>query len=128
LTDKQSRFVDEYLVDLNATGAAIRAGYSARTARSIGQENLTKPDIAARISERQQELGVQAEVTSERVVSALAEIAFGDARCSDRLRALELLGKRIGLFEPKPAPEVPHRFTLDLGSRPPPWAKGTDGR
>jgi phage terminase small subunit len=45
LTDKQKRFCEEYLIDLNATQAAIRAGYSAKTAKSIGQENLTKPDI-----------------------------------------------------------------------------------
>ena len=46
-TAKQQRFIDEYPKDLNATEAAKRAGYSAKTARSIGQENLTKPDIAA---------------------------------------------------------------------------------
>jgi phage terminase small subunit len=47
MTPKQERFVEEYLVDLNATQAAIRAGYSARTAREIGRENLDKPDIQA---------------------------------------------------------------------------------
>lgn len=46
LTDKQQRFVDEYLIDLNATQAAIRAGYSEKTAKEIGSENLTKPNIA----------------------------------------------------------------------------------
>ena len=46
MTPKQTRFVEEYLVDLNATQAAIRAGYSAKTAYSIGQENLSKPEIA----------------------------------------------------------------------------------
>ena len=45
LTTKQKRFCDEYLIDLNATQAAIRAGYSEKTAKSIGQENLTKPDL-----------------------------------------------------------------------------------
>jgi phage terminase small subunit len=47
MTPKQERFIQEYLVDLNATQAAIRAGYSARTAREIGRENLDKPDIQA---------------------------------------------------------------------------------
>jgi hypothetical protein len=61
-------------------------------------------------------------------VSELAEIAFGDARCSDRLRALELLGKRFGLFEPKAALQTPPTFTLDISSPPPLWGKGTDGR
>jgi phage terminase small subunit len=50
LTRKQARFVEEYLADLNAAQAAIRAGYSAKTARVIGHENLTKPDIAAAIA------------------------------------------------------------------------------
>ncbi len=49
LTPKQQLFVDEYLIDLNATKAAIRAGYSEKTAYSIGQENLNKPDIAEAI-------------------------------------------------------------------------------
>lgn len=61
LTDKQQRFVAEYLIDLNATQAAIRAGYSARTARSVGQENLTKPDI-------QNAIGVAKAARSERVL------------------------------------------------------------
>lgn len=50
MTKKQKRFVEEYLIDLNATQAAIRAGYSPDTAKSIGSENLTKPDIQARIA------------------------------------------------------------------------------
>lgn len=50
LTDKQELFAREYLKDLNATQAAIRAGYSAKTARSVGSENLTKPDISDRIA------------------------------------------------------------------------------
>ncbi|MGG6834831.1 UNVERIFIED_CONTAM: terminase small subunit, partial [Streptococcus canis] len=47
LTLKQKRFADEYIISANATAAAIKAGYSKKTARSIGQENLTKPDIKA---------------------------------------------------------------------------------
>jgi terminase small subunit-like protein len=47
LSPKQRRFVAEYLIDLNAAEAAIRAGYSHKTARSVGSENLTKPDIQA---------------------------------------------------------------------------------
>ncbi len=50
LTQKQQRFVDEYLVDLNATQAAVRAGYSEQTARRIGPENLSKPDIAEAVA------------------------------------------------------------------------------
>ncbi len=54
MTPKQQRFVDEYLIDLNATQAAIRAGYSKKTARAVGSENLTKPDIRAAVAEAQQ--------------------------------------------------------------------------
>lgn len=55
LTAKQQRFCDEYLIDLNATQAAIRAGYSAKTAKQIGQENLTKPDLQEYISKRMEQ-------------------------------------------------------------------------
>ena len=55
LTAKQQRFCDEYLIDLNATQAAIRAGYSAKTARQIGTENLSKPSIREYIDERMKE-------------------------------------------------------------------------
>ena len=55
LTAKQQRFCDEYLIDLNATQAAIRAGYSKKTAYSIGQENLKKPEISAYIEKRMAE-------------------------------------------------------------------------
>ena len=56
LTDKQKRFADEYLIDSNATQAAIRAGYSKKTARAIGNENLTKPDIQNYMKERLEEI------------------------------------------------------------------------
>ena len=52
LTAKQRRFCDEYLIDMNAAQAAIRAGYSKKTAKQIGQENLTKPDLQEYIAER----------------------------------------------------------------------------
>lgn len=56
LTDKQKRFCEEYLIDCNATQAAIRAGYSERTAKSIGAENLTKPDLQNYIAELMNEV------------------------------------------------------------------------
>lgn len=55
LTAKQQRFCDEYLIDMNATQAAVRAGYSKKTARVIGQENLTKPAIREYIEKRMAE-------------------------------------------------------------------------
>lgn len=80
LTPKQQRFVDEYLVDLNASAAARRAGYSARTADAIGRENLGKPTIAAAIDARREALRQKVEITQERVIAELAKIAFGDQR------------------------------------------------
>lgn len=78
LTTKQERFCEEYLVDLNATQAAIRAGYSKKTARAIAQENLTKPDIQAYIAELQQKVSERTNVTVDKVVKELARIGFAD--------------------------------------------------
>ena len=58
MTPKQRRFIDEYMIDFNATQAAIRAGYSENTARAIGCENLTKPDIADEVKRRIEELAL----------------------------------------------------------------------
>lgn len=80
LTDKQSRFIDEYLVDLNATQAAIRAGYSKAAAASIGSENLSKPEIQAELSKRQLDRQERTQVTQDRVVEELARLAFSDLR------------------------------------------------
>ena len=80
LTDKQKRFVAEYLVDLNATQAAIRAGYSQNTARAIGCENLTKPDIQEAIQEERAKLSERTAITQERVLQEYARIAFFDPR------------------------------------------------
>lgn len=78
LTPKQRRFVDEYLIDLNATQAAIRAGYSEKTARQIASEYLTKPHIQAEIQKRQNRLQNKLEITQERVLQELAAIAFAN--------------------------------------------------
>jgi phage terminase small subunit len=75
LTERQKLFVTEYLVDLNATRAAIRAGYSAQTARQTGSENLSKPYIAAEIERALAERGG---ITRTRLVEELAKIAFSD--------------------------------------------------
>lgn len=80
LTEKQQRFVDEYLVDLNATQAAIRAGYSADTAGSIGHENLQKPEIVLAIAEARRAQQERTQITADRVVMELGLIAFADAR------------------------------------------------
>ncbi len=80
LTPKQAAFVQEYLVDLNATQAAIRAGYSKRTARAIGAENLTKPDIAVAIATAKIERSKRTEITADRVLEELARVGFADVR------------------------------------------------
>jgi phage terminase small subunit len=76
LTDKQERFCDEYLIDLNATQAAIRAGYSEKTAHSIGNENLIKPEIQERIREKQKEIQERNKITADMVVQELANVGF----------------------------------------------------
>ena len=78
LTAKQHRFIQEYLLDLNATQAAIRAGYSAKTARQVGAENLTKPVIAAAIFEAKADRSERTKVDSDWVLSRLADEADAD--------------------------------------------------
>lgn len=80
LTDKQARFVEEYLVDLNATQAAIRAGYSERSARQMAAENMAKPVIAQAIAEAQQARSERTEITQDMVLRELAKIGFSDIR------------------------------------------------
>lgn len=80
LTAKQRAFVREYLIDLNATQAAIRAGYSADTAKQIGSENLSKPDVAAAIQAAMDSRAERTDITADRVLKELAKIGFADIR------------------------------------------------
>ena len=80
LTTKQRLFVAEYLTDFNATQAAIRAGYSRKTARFIGAENLTKPNVAGAIEEALEERLKALGVTSYRVLEELSKLGFSDIR------------------------------------------------
>src|SRR3954451_23220657 len=80
LNDRQACFVAEYLVDLNATQAAIRAGYSARTANVQAARLLANVSVAAAIAEAQAARSRRTEVTADRVVLELARVAFGDPR------------------------------------------------
>ena len=73
LTAKQERFVSEYLIDLNATQAAIRAGYSEKTAQVIGSENLSKPMIAAAVAAAQAERSERTEVTQDYVLTSIRD-------------------------------------------------------
>lgn len=109
LTPKQKRFVAEYLVDLNATAAARRAGYSAKTADRIGPELLGKTCVSQAIQEAMQERQQRTEVTQDYVIKKLKEITdkdASDAQDSDlkyvnKIKALELLGKHLGTWEPR---------------------------
>jgi phage terminase small subunit len=142
MTKKQKRFAEEYLIDLNATQAAIRAGYSPETAKSIGSENLTKPDIRAYIDKEIAKQSKRTGINADRVLRELAKVAFAnaadvvdrktgmvredapaedtaaiqsirikrfnseegeiiesDVKLSDKLKALELIGKHLGMFQ-----------------------------
>lgn len=144
LTAKQQLFVDEYLIDLNATQAAIRAGYSAKNADKIGHELLGKTRVSEAISERMAQRSKRTGVNQDRVVLELAKIAFVNAadvinsedatvkidaasddtaaiqsvkvkviptkegegiereiKLNDKLKALELLGKHLGMWNEK---------------------------
>ena len=138
LTAKQRRFCDEYLIDLNATQAAIRAGYSEKNARNIASENLAKPNIKAYIDERMAEKESQLIATQDEVLKYLTSVLRGESQsteivvegtgdgCSeartlkkepsekDRLRAAELLGKRYGLYTDKVETDVDMTLTVNI--------------
>lgn len=139
LTEKQKRFVQEYLVDLNATAAAKRAGYSEKSASRIAVELLNKTQVSAEIQKQQAKRQKRTEITQEKVLQELAAIAFANGydfaqvikpgvvrvipteeipqdkrkavasiketangteiKTYDKVRALELLGKHLGIFD-----------------------------
>jgi phage terminase small subunit len=80
LTPKQERFIAEYICDLNATQAALRAGYSRHTAAFIGAENLKKPQIAAALRVAMKDREARTLVTADRTVTEAARLAFTDVR------------------------------------------------
>lgn len=93
LTTKQRLFVEAYLANPNATEAAIKAGYSKKTARSVGAENLTKPYIAELLKVRVE----NAVMTANEWMQEVAELARSAEREADRLTAYSLLGKPLNL-------------------------------
>lgn len=121
MTAKQKRFCDEYLIDLNATQAAIRAGYSKKTAKEMGNENLTKPHIKNYIDERMKEKEDSLIAKQDEVLKYLTSVMRGESKSSvlamagdgvqeviekppdekERTKAAELLGKRYRLFTDK---------------------------
>lgn len=102
LTPKQQAFVDEYLLDFNATQAAIRAGYSKHTAAEIAHENLRKPQIQAALAEAFKKRREKLQLEADDVLRLLIREAAGhgpDTSSTARIRAAELLGKHLGIFQ-----------------------------
>ena len=116
LTAKQGRFCIEYLVDFNATQAAIRAGYcpSPRVAAAQGHENLRKPEIRNCIRALVAERNTRTLVAADRVMGELAKIAFGNLSVTtrDRLRALDMLAKHTQAFR-RQSYDVPEFLTAN---------------
>jgi len=105
LTDKQKRFCEEYVIDWNATRAAIVAGYSEHSAKEIGCENLTKPYIAEYIEHIQKDLKKLAGISVLSNLEELKNILLkeGDEykeRAGDRIKALEVINKMLRLNAP----------------------------
>lgn len=121
LTPRQKKFCDEYLISGNATDAAVKAGYSPKTAYSIGNENLNKPELKAYIDEQLDQLHSEKIADAEEVLKYLTSVMRGEHTeevpllCGDgmqtltpkevgakeRIKAAELIGKRFGLFTDK---------------------------
>ena len=95
---KQLQFVREYLVDMNGTQAAIRAGYSKVGARVQANRLLTNVDVRAAIAKMADKRAKKTEVTQEQVVVELRKIAFSRKTTAHKVRALELLGKHLCMF------------------------------
>ncbi len=104
LTPRQERFVEEYLVDSNATQAAIRAGYSKKTAYSQGHRLLKNVEVAEAIMEGRASVAEEASVSAAWVVQEAKrdhEQAVLDGRLRDSCRALDIIGRAIGAFDHK---------------------------
>ena len=141
LTAKQQRFCDEYLIDLNATQAAIRAGYSKKTANRIGTENLSKLVIREYIENQMAEKEAALIANQDEVLKYLTSVLRGQSKSTeivieglgdgstkarrmekepsekDKLKAAELLGKRYGLYTEKVEEKVDMELnvTIDYG-------------
>jgi phage terminase small subunit len=110
LTAKRRRFVEEYLVDLNGTQAAIRAGYSKRSAGQTAGELLKKPEIANEIQKAKQERSKRTNITQDEVLEMLAEMARADIR--DYMDWDETLAR----FIPKADMKAPTRLIQSIKS------------
>lgn len=125
MTDKQKRFCEEYIIDCNGTQSAIRAGYSKKTARQIGDRMLSKVDIRKYIDELLEQKKSESIASADEVLRYLTSVIRGEAESEEiitvgigegmsevqhvskkpnekeRLKAAELLGKRYGIYTDK---------------------------
>lgn len=103
-SEKQFRWIDEYLIDFNGAAAAVRAGYSPKSARSIAHENLTKPDIQAVLQARQAEMAKQLQITRQGVIQSLLEaVDMGRHQLNPAamVSALREVSKMLGFYKPE---------------------------
>lgn len=103
MTPQQQRFIEEYMIDLNATQVAIRAGYSEKTAAETGYENLRKPQTAEAVGKAKAELSEKSELSAQWVIDRLREVAEHCMKeesynATGAARALELIGKHFNAF------------------------------
>jgi len=104
LTEKQKMFCKEYMVDLNATQACIRAGYSEKTAKVIGSENLSKPYLQEEIARLMKSREERVQLTADKVLEDIERVrglAEGSEQYSISLKASELQGKHLAMFTEK---------------------------
>ena len=115
MTGRQERFIREYLVDLCAAAAARRAGYTPKSARSIGCRLLKDPEIRRKVAVAMEQEKEENTLRREQVLQELKAVAFAPAsdasgaelKVAQKLKALELLGKHLGLFEGIGARQLP---------------------
>ena len=115
LTAKQEMFCKEFLIDLNAKQAAIRAGYSKKTAKEIASENLTKPNVSEYLQSLMNKRSTETGITADYVLKTIKETMEASKLDDDRpntYKGAELLGKHLKLFTEK----VEHSGSLELGS------------
>jgi len=104
LTERQKMFCKEYIVDLNATQACIRAGYSEKTAKQIGSENLSKPYLQEEIARLMKSREERVKLTADKVLEDIERVrtlAEGSEQYSVSLKASELQGKHLAMFTDK---------------------------
>ena len=104
LSARQTRWIDEYLVDFNGAAAAVRAGYSAKCGRSIAHENTTKPDIQAVLRDRQAAMAKELQITREGVIRGLldaVELGREINNPASMISGLSTIAKMLGYYSPE---------------------------